>query len=270
MNNTKLILATLSLGFSLSALTAPKAVNKVNSPKKSATAVAPVTTVLAASAEKKDLKNEFSTLGDNQDVIERVKNMDSRQKVRIVQNRLVDRNNRIELGANYAYNGGGDTYVRSQNVGGQLEYHINPRWSLGAHYQKSYNTFTPEGKNQLDSALADQKVNPGSSKKWAAIDYPLETMLATISYYPVYGKMNLFDSGIAQFDMYLQAGYGQMNLNSGASDIYSLGLGAGVWLSSRVTTRLEARYQQYEDLVSTEQRKQNNLQAVATLGFLVW
>jgi hypothetical protein len=82
--------------------------------------------------------------------------------------------------------------------------------------------------------------------------------------------LNLFDTGIAQFDMYLQLGYGKMNLFTGSTDVTSIGIGSGVWLNQRLTTRLEARYQQYEDLLLTDQRKQNNLQVVASLGILVW
>lgn len=229
-----------------------------------------VPTLSLAQGGKKDLKGEFSTLGDNRDVVERVKNMDTHQKVRVVQNRLVDRNHRIELAGNYAFNGGGDSYVKTQNVGALLEYHINPRWSLGVQYQKSYNTLTPEGENRLEAALVDQTANKGSTMKYPAVDYPLETQLATISYYPIYGKMNLFDTGIAQFDVYVQLGYGKMNLFSGTSDVTSIGLGSGVWLTQRITTRIEGRYQQYEDLLKTDRRKQSNFQAVASLGILVW
>lgn len=235
-----------------------------------ALALAAPTSLFAAGATKKDLKSEFSTLGDNRDVVERVKNMDTHQKVRVVQNRLVDRNHRIEIGGNYAFNGGGDAYVKTQNVGAMLEYHINPRWSLGVRYEKAYNSLTPEGESKLGGALADQQRDPGSTKRYPAIDYPLETQLATISYYPIYGKMNLFDTGIAQFDVYMQLGYGKMNLFTGSSDVVSVGLGSGIWLTQRITTRLEARYQQYEDLILTDRRKQNTLQAVASLGILVW
>jgi hypothetical protein len=82
--------------------------------------------------------------------------------------------------------------------------------------------------------------------------------------------MNLFDTGIAQFDLYLQLGYGQTKLFSGKTDLMSAGLGSGVWLTSRITTRLEVRYQQYEDLLLTDRRKQSNVQAIASLGVLVW
>lgn len=219
---------------------------------------------------KKSLKKEFSTLGDNQEVVERIRNLDNNQKVRIVQNRIVDRNNRIELGLNYAFNGGGDSYVKTQNVGGILEYHINPRWSLGLQYQKSYNSLTPEGDSQFERALEAQKIDPASTERFPAVDYPLETNLFTVSFYPVYGKLNLFDSGIAQFDVYTQLGYGSISLFSGKSDLYSAGLGAGIWFSPRITSRLEVRYQKYEDLLKTDRRSQTNLQALASIGVLLW
>lgn len=219
---------------------------------------------------KKDLKNDFANLGDSQEVMERVKNLDHQQKVRVVQNRYVDRNHRLELGINYAYNGGGDSYVKTQNLGGILEYHFNPRWSIGLEYQKSYNSLTPEGENQFDKALAAQKIDPASSERFPAVDYPLYSNLVTISYYPIYGKLNLFDSGIAQFDVYTQLGYGNISLYSGNSDLLSLGLGAGIWVSQRITTRLEVRYQKYQDLIQTDDRDQSNLQALASLGVLLW
>ncbi|MCB0368013.1 MAG: outer membrane beta-barrel domain-containing protein [Bdellovibrionales bacterium] len=227
----------------------------------------------ASSAEaqsKKELKSEFSTLGNDQEVIERIKNLDSHKKIRIVQNRLVDRNNRIELGMKYAYNGGGDSYVTSQNLGGQLEYHLNPRWSFGLEFDKSYNTLTPEGQNQFDLALAAQKIDPASTQRFPSVDYPIESQLFTISYYPIYGKLNLFDSGIAQFDVYTQLGYGNITLYSGKTNLTSLGLGVGLWLTQRITSRLEVRYQNYKDLLLTEERNQNNLQALASLGILIW
>lgn len=230
-------------------------------------------TTKSAAAPKKDLKSDFSTLGDNSAVVERVKNMDTHQKVRVVQNRLVDRNNRIELAGSYSYNGGGDAYVKTQDVGATLEYHINPRWSLGLQYHKSYNSLSAEGQNILSQAQSDQQLNPGggSQVKYPAVDHPLNSQLATVSFYPIYGKMNIFDLGISQFDVYLQLGAGQINLyRGGSSNLYSVGAGSGFWLTQRVTTRLEVRYQQYQDLIFSEKRSQSNLQAVAGLGILVW
>ncbi|MEO0336469.1 MAG: outer membrane beta-barrel domain-containing protein, partial [Pseudomonadota bacterium] len=51
----------------------------------------------------------------------------------------------------------------------------------------------------------------------------------------------------AQFDVYLLGGVGQMQLESGPTPTYTAGGGMGLWLSNHFTTRIEARYQTYED-----------------------
>jgi outer membrane beta-barrel protein len=226
---------------------------------------------LSVAAEtQKNLKDEFQSLGDNKAVAERVRNLDNQQRVRIVQNRLVDRNNRVELAVNYSYLGGADSYVQSQNVGGMLQYHISPRWSLGAEFQRSYNALTDEGQRQFDLAQVAQQNDPSSSQRFPSVDFPLETKLATISFYPIYGKLNLFDLSVAQFDVYLLLGAGKKTLNSGESDAYAAGLGTGIWLNSWLTSRLEVRYEKYQDLLATDRRDQSSVAAMASLGILIW
>ncbi|MFN8943421.1 MAG: outer membrane beta-barrel domain-containing protein [Pseudobdellovibrionaceae bacterium] len=88
--------------------------------------------------------------------------------------------------------------------------------------------------------------------------------------YPIYGKLNLFDSGVAQFDLYGTLGYGQMSLRSGSASGMMAGLGAGVWLNNLFTARLEGRYLRYADLVTSENRQQNVFQLVASLGMFIW
>jgi len=223
-----------------------------------------------AEPAKRNLRKDFETLGDNKAVVERVRNLDTQQKVRIVQNRLVDRNNRVELGLNYAFINGGDSYVQTQNFGGGLEYHINPRWSLGVHYQRAYNSLTAEGDQQFRLAREAQALDSASSHKFPAVDYPLNSTLATASFYPIYGKLNLFDAAVAHFDIYMLLGYGRITVLTGSTNLYAAGIGAGVWMSSRITTRLEMRYQTYQDLLLTDRRQQNQFQALASVGILVW
>lgn len=220
--------------------------------------------------KNRNLKKDFETLGDNQEVAERVKNLDTNQKVRIVQNRLVDRNNRIEVDLNYSFVGGGDSYVKTQNGGAAIEYHINPNWSLGVQHQKSYNSLSTEASTIYDRVQACQNAGPGCTEKFPALDYPIQSTMATVSYYPIYGKLNLFDAAVAHFDIYTLLGYGQIKLLSGTTNITALGLGAGVWLSPRFTTRLEVRYQRYQDLLQSDRRQQSQLQALASLGILIW
>lgn len=216
------------------------------------------------------LKKEFQTLGDNKDVIERVKKMDSQQKVRIVQNRLVNRNNRIELAADFGALFGADSYVKTSNLGAQLQYHLNPNWSFGVEYHKSYNDLSAEGKRMYDRSYACQQNGSGCQERFPGVDFPLETKMATISFYPIYGKLNLFDSSIAQFDIYTLLGYGQKTLNSGDTDVFAAGLGVGVWLNNYITSRLEFRYENYKDLLDIQPRSQNAFTAIASVGVLVW
>src|SRR5438445_5618800 len=87
-----------------------------------------------------DLNQEMDALGANRDLMKKAKAIDPDNKVRVVQNREVDRNYRLELGVNYGANAaGGDPYVNTSAIGGQLDFHITPRWSLGARYTSYQN-----------------------------------------------------------------------------------------------------------------------------------
>ena len=218
----------------------------------------------------KSIKDDLNGLNDNSAIKERVKNMDSSQKVRIVQNRSVDRNHRIELNGQIGMNNNADSYVQTQNTGVGLHYHINPQWSVGLEYQKFGNKITPEGERQLDAAQESQNSDPNSQQKFPGIDYPLDSKMAMVSIYPIYGKLNLFDSGIAQFDLYGNLGFGQMSLRSGSTNVFMAGLGTGIWLNNLFTARLEGRYLRYADLVKSENRQENVFQLIASLGIFVW
>ena len=223
-----------------------------------------------ARAEKKSLTNDFETLGDNKEVIERVQKLDSRQKVRVVQNRLMDRNNRLEAALNLGLLSGGDSYVQTKNLGGMLQYHLTPRWSFGLSYEKNYNSLTSEGARRYDTAYARQLADSSCPERYPSVDFPLDSKMVSVSFYPIYGKLNLFDSGIAQFDLFTTVGYGQKTLNSGVSNVISASLGVGIWLNSFLTARLEGRFENYRDLLQTEKRVQNAVSAIASLGIMLW
>jgi outer membrane beta-barrel protein len=225
---------------------------------------------IAQAEGKKNLKEEFQTLGDNEEVVDRVRKLDTQQRVRVVQNRLVDRNNRLELSVNMGGVTGGDSYVTTYNTGANLQYHITPRWSLGVEYSKATNKLTDEGKRQYDAAYEAQKNDPESPQRFPAVDFPIDTKMATISFYPVYGKLNLFDWSIAQFDLYTLLGYGSKKMNSGETPTYAAGLGSGFWLNNYLTARLEIRYEKYKDLLQSAQRDQESVSGTASLGIMIW
>ena len=251
----KILLSILALSFSVSAYAAPKRSAKAKPQQ--------------VAQSDKSLKSDFDTLGDNKVFTERVKQMDQDKRVRIVQNRIVDLHNRFEIAGTYGYNAGGDSYVTTQSLGGILEYHFSPKFSMGLRYQKYYNELTNEGKAQYDAARAAQANDPASAQKFAGIDYPEQVGLVTMSYSPIYGKINLFDMSVAHFDIYVLAGYGQMELQSGNSDVITGGVGSGIWLTQNFSARLEARYESYKDLIGTYDRSQNNIQGMLAIGILL-
>jgi outer membrane beta-barrel protein len=221
-------------------------------------------------AQTKNLKKDFQTLGDNEEVVERVKNLDNQQRMRVVQNRLMDRNNRLEIALNAGYVSGADSYVQTKNLGGMLQYHITPRWSVGFVYDKDYNSLTSEGSRRYDTAYECQKTDVACTQRFPAVDFPLETKLLSVSFYPIYGKLNLFDSSIAQFDLYTSLGFGKKTLNSGETNVFAASFGVGVWINTFMTMRLEGRYENYKDLLQTENRSQNAASVIASLGVMVW
>ena len=200
---------------------------------------------------------------------ERVKNMDADRKVRIVQNRIVDLNNRLEFIGNYGMNGGGQSYVSSQRVGGQIDFHFNPRWAVGVRYEKYYNELTAEGDTQYRNFVDAMAADPGGRAIRPDIDFPLSSTIATLSYAPIYGKLNLFDLSVAHFDVYGLIGAGKMQLDSGSSMLYTAGGGISVWMTQHFATHFEARYLSYQDLIGLKDRNQNGMQGMVSIGLLL-
>jgi len=214
------------------------------------------------------LSSELDALGANKDLLRKAKAIDPENRIRVVQNRDVDRHNRFELGVNYGMNAGGDPYVSTNAIGGQMDFHFTPRWSVGARYHSYSNELTSEGKRVFDDAQA--RKNAGNNDfRFPDTDYAKDSWLGLISWYPVYGKLNWFDAAITQFDLYLIGGAGQINLNSGSAPLFSAGGGIGIWLNRYMSTRLEARWQGYRDQVYDGSRNINQTVLSATIGFLL-
>ena len=208
------------------------------------------------------LQKDLESLGGNKDILRRARALDPKNRLRVVQNRLVDRNLRLEVAASYGSIAGGDPYLNTDNLGAQLEFHISPRWSIGARYYSYSNTLSTEGERRAESAQAGKE--PFFDSDSASRAY-----MGVISWYPVYGKLNFCDWAVAQFDIYTMLGAGQVELESGPSDTYTFGAGIGIWLSRHVSTRFEVRYQGYEDRVYDDNRKLDLTVVSAAIGFLL-
>lgn len=226
------------------------------------------------SSKKPSLVSDLDGLGGNRPLMEKAKILSTDNKMRIVQKRLVERDLRFELGLNYGLVGGGDNYYNTQNIGGNLEFHINPRWSLGYRYYQSRNRLTQEGKRIFQEASQRRAINDLNYRA-PDMEYPFQTHLFAVSWYPIYGKLNLFDLGVTQFDLYVLAGAGGVELSNQWRDThrwtetYTLGAGFAYWWTQHISSRIEGRYQTYSDQVYTGSRRQDLIIGTLSLGVLL-
>jgi outer membrane immunogenic protein len=223
---------------------------------------------LMASGANAQVSKELSTLGSNKDVSKRASSLESRSRVAIVQGRTVPRDWRFELGASYGPVAVGDSYLITQNFGGQIDLHVTPKFSLGVRYAKAFNSLTAEGKQRFDAARA-AKLRGESDWKVPDLDYPDSSLMGVVNWYMFYGKMNFFDISVVQFDIYSLAGYGTQTLASGNTPTWTAGGGIGFWITNHITSRMELRYQSYQDQVYTGARDLNLIVANFGVGVLL-
>jgi outer membrane beta-barrel protein len=226
-----------------------------------------VLTAIALVAHADDLDSNLNTLGGTPSITRRAKRLQPQNKVAVVQNRTVDRNMRFELGINYGMVSGGDSYIQTQSLGASADFHINPNWSVGARYYDFSNTLTSAGQQAYEQATYNATV--GGVGTAPAVDMPLYSTIGVVSFYPLYGKLNMFDMGVAQFDLYVLGGGGQMMLQSGPTATWTAGGGIGIWVTNHVTTRVEVRYQGYTDQSFDTPRQEGTVVSTFSIGFLI-
>jgi outer membrane immunogenic protein len=194
-------------------------------------------------APKKSMFNDLDSLGSNKAIAERAKAIDAKNRVRVVQNRTVDRDMRLEVGMNYGTMAGGDAYVDSSATGFMADFHFTPKFSLGVRHLQINSELNDEGRRVFDNAISKGLDSP-------EVDFPESSTMGVATIYPMYGKLNFFNVGITQFDVYFLGGYGQMKTKNGSSPTWTAGGGVGVWWSKHISSRLEARYQDYQDTLA--------------------
>jgi outer membrane immunogenic protein len=221
----------------------------------------------AASGKKLNPKTDIDSLGGNQELMDMAQNIKSTSRARIVQDRIVDRNLALEVGLLYGGVFGGDPYLRTQTIGAAVDFHITPRWSLGARYFDFGSSLTPEGNRVISTAKKNYA--SGATANAVDIDTPQNAVLAVVNWYPIYGKTSFLDLGVTQFDLYLIGGGGTMTLDSGSSPMYTAGIGVGAWMSKHISVRTELRWQNYEDKIITGSRKLDSVVGSIGLGWIL-
>lgn len=237
--------------------------------KKFAFVVAFITLAATSQAAQSSLNKDLETLGANRDLVRRAGKVSSDSVIRIVQKREVERETRLEFVANQMTWAGGDPYLDSSTLGLGLEFHINPKFSLGVQHARYSNAFSAEGRR-----VSEQLVQ--SQRRLDVYDFMTSSTLLSATWYPVYGKINWFDLGVTQFDLYTSVLGGVTSLNrSGDAGTFGIAGGFALWISQHVAARIEVRYQTHSDQVFSEseggfQNRRLDLTAIgASIGFLL-
>lgn len=213
--------------------------------------------------------SSLDSLGNQAQMMQKARPSVPANTYRVVQHRVIDRDFRSELGLNMGMvAGGGDSYYQTQNLGVQYDLHLNSRFSLGLRHQMNFNKLTPEGQRVYDRAEA-MAAAQNTAYSVPDLDQPLSTTLATVSFYPIYGKVSWFESTVSYFDFYVMLGGGQTQLKSGSTGIATGGVGMGMWWNQHLSSRIEMRYQTYEDQIYTGTRKIEGAVASFTMGILL-
>lgn len=223
--------------------------------------------LMIAGQASAQVSKSLDSLGSNESINKKIADLESRSRFGIVQGRAVPRDMRFEIGASYGPVAAGDSYLQTQNMGGQIDFHFTPKFSLGVRYAKAFNSLTSEGERRFEEARVAQAAS--NDYRIPDIDYPEESLMGVFNWYMTYGKLNLFDVRVVQFDIYSLGGYGQVKLKSGATDTWTAGGGIGFWLTNRLTSRFELRYQAYQDKVYTGNRDLNLIVANFGIGLLL-
>lgn len=219
--------------------------------------------LLTSFAARADLMEDFDQLGGNSVLMEKAQALEPDAKISVVQNRIVNRQKRFEISPEFVSIVGGDSYLNTRGFGVNGNFHINPYWSVGVKYNTFRNEMSPEGQNLIDdSSILGKNIVP-------EMDYPKNQTMALVNFYPIYGKLNLFNQGIAHFDVYGLLGYGNISLNSGSKTTYTGGAGVGFWISQHLTTRFEMRYQTYDSERSAGTDKMEVTAISLQVGYLL-
>lgn len=223
-----------------------------------------------------DVLKDFDSLGGNDVLLERAQRLNPETDIQVVQERVVNRRMRSEIQMDMGAFVGGDAYVSTQSLGLGYNLHLTPRWSVGARGAYHFNRLRDEGRYLIDRALdAESSASDETKEELKSLglipdlDWPLYSYYGVVNFYPIYGKMNILNLGVAQYDVYALGGAGQVQLRKGPSPAFTAGGGVGLWVSQYLSTRLEARWETWEAKRYNGKERMNMTVLGLSMGYLL-
>ena len=160
----------------------------------------------------------------------------------VVQNRLYSKDKKIEFGL---FGGvvASDPFLSVKNLGALLGFHFSEYLAM--------NIFGYKDLADPSSALAllEKPLSEGGLGTTANTNKPRWYLGGEFMFSPVYGKLSVLGKAIIHYDMHLLAGLGTTATESGRNLTPHVGIGQQIYLTQRISIRLDYRLQIYNDTI---------------------
>jgi outer membrane beta-barrel protein len=157
--------------------------------------------------------------------------------LRVVQNRLYSKAQRIELGV-FVGTISTDPFLNVKSVGGTLGYFFNEEFGVNFIYWKAIVSDS--------SALATLKKQTGFITN---TNEPDSFYGGELSYSPIYGKLSVSGKLIVYYDFHLLCGLGFTKTETGSPLTPEVGLGQQTYLAKKTTLRLDYRLTYFKEKI---------------------
>ncbi|MBE8163004.1 MAG: hypothetical protein HAW63_03345 [Bdellovibrionaceae bacterium] len=221
--------------------------------------------VLAAEA-KPSLLEDLHNLGENTFLVPYIQKTSTDSEVSVIQNRFFSRGKKQEMLTGLAYSTSGPAYFKTTAVTMLYKVYINSKWSVGLDYSYFSNKLSPAGVQVIKEGESKLKNDPDYAFI-PDLDFPKFSYTATASWYPSYGKFNLFNK-IMYFDLFLTSGIGQIVLKHKPSALFSFSVGSSFWLTKQWTGRMELQSKLYKETWYNSQHNIVSTQVMLSTGYI--
>ena len=182
----------------------------------------------------------------------------SKEKLYSIQNRNAPLKNRFEILVGFGENFTADSFLSSEQAGGELQYHLTDDWSVALAYHQVFNKF----KDSADRLLETEGLLPD-------VDFARSRMEARVQYNLFYGKFRFTKDSVLYFDQYVSLGYAQNELGSGSSPGPVIDGGFAFWVSDWGSVHLGVKDYYYQEKARLSGGSRHNIHAYAQVGYLL-
>jgi outer membrane beta-barrel protein len=182
----------------------------------------------------------------------------TKEKLYSIQSRSSPLRKHLEILVGFGENFTGDSFLASEQVGAELQYHVTDDWSVALAYNQVFNKFKDAADNMLvaDGLLPD-------------VDFVRSRQELRVQYNLFYGKFRFTKDSVLYFDQYVSLGFAQNELGSGSSPGPVGDAGFAFWISDWGSLHLGVKDYYYEEKSRLSSGSHHNIHGYVQAGYLL-